>query len=88
MRLLCSGPRDALSTAPGFKADLSRWNTSNVTNMHGMFQGVRYIDCNISNWKTSKVKNMSSMFAATVNFNPDLSRWNTSRVENMSHMFL
>ena len=81
------GTTDALSTAPGFKADLSRWNTSNVTNMHGMFQGVRYIDCNISNWKTSKVKNMSSMFAATVNFNPDLSRWNTSRVENMSHMF-
>ena len=70
--------------------DTSHWNTSNVTNMSGMFLNcVKLQNLDLSNWDTSKVTNMSNMF-----FNcPSLvsigntGNWNTSNVMDFKSMF-
>ena len=46
--------------------DVSKWDTSNVTNMAGMFQKCESLKTlDISNWDTSNVTNMSGMFYLT-----------------------
>jgi len=77
------------------------WNTSEVTDMSGLFRGfhfhteynrettvMRNFNEDISNWDTSKVKNMSGMFAFTKNFNQPIGEWDTSNVTNMEAMFM
>lgn len=70
--------------------DLSKWDTSNVTNMSRMFSycyNLSSID-GISNWDTSKVTAMQEMFYNCYNLtSPDLSKWDTSNVANMYFMF-
>ena len=44
------------------KIDTSNWNTSNVTNMHIMFQGTQITYIDTSNWDISKVTDMSNIF--------------------------
>ena len=70
--------------------DVSRWNTTNVKTMSGMFRwcsGLLSLD--VSNWDTSNVTNMSSMFENCYSLtNLDVSRWNTSNVSDMSRMFV
>lgn len=71
--------------------DLSDFNTSNVTNMEGMF----YYSTNfttilgLDNFDTSKVISMSKMFsyATMETYITDFSNFNTSNVINMSSMF-
>ena len=69
--------------------DLKYLDTSNVTNMAGMFAlctNLRNID--FSNFNTSNVTNMASMFAYCMNISTlNLSSFNTSRVTDMSSMF-
>ena len=38
--------------------DISRWDVSNVTNMHNMFSYAKSFNGDISNWDVSKVTNM------------------------------
>ena len=68
--------------------DLSGFDTSNVTNMSGMFSGSKVTSLDLSGWDTSKVTYMNSMFynsaAASLG---DLSGWDTSKVTSMSGMF-
>ena len=68
---------------------LNYLNTSNVTNMYGMFalcQDLGSLD--VSNFNTEKVTNMESMFAAlSVIKSLDVSSFNTTRVTNMQNMF-
>ncbi|MDQ0568118.1 BspA family leucine-rich repeat surface protein [Mycoplasma yeatsii] len=66
---------------------LDKWNTSNVTNMQGMFGGARSFNQDISNWNTSNVTEMSGMFWWATNFNQPIGNWNTSNVTDMSVMF-
>ncbi|MDE0090677.1 MAG: BspA family leucine-rich repeat surface protein, partial [Thaumarchaeota archaeon] len=66
--------------------DISRWDTSSVTDMSHMFSNTDF-NGNISSWDTSSVTNMSGMFSYTDNFDADISRWDTSSVTDMSHMF-
>lgn len=68
-----------------FNGDISRWNTSNVTDMSSMFYDSKF-QGDISNWDVSKVTTMNMMFSKSV-FNGDISRWNTSKVLNMAGMF-
>src|SRR5574344_1672325 len=68
-----------------FNGDISRWDTSNVRSMEGMFNGSRF-NGDISQWDTSKVVDMSYMFYNS-SFNRDISKWNTSSVTDMSCMF-
>ena len=82
-----------------YLGDISRWNTSHVTNMKGMFwNAFRFrditsgINLDLSHWDTSRVTDMSSMFACfglstTKSVRLNLSNWNTSRVTTMNSMF-
>ena len=67
--------------------DISKWNTSNVTNMEGLFMNMSIFNSELNNWNVSKVENMSYMFAGCTLFNQPLNRWNTSNVKTMRRMF-
>ena len=69
--------------------DLSALDTSEVTNMNGMFIGCRGLtNLDISNFDTSKVTNMISMFSSCSSLiNLDLRNFDTSKVTDMSWMF-
>ena len=71
------------------KIDVSRLDTSKVTNMSGMFfECFALENLDVSGWDTSKVTNMSGMFVdCNALENLDVSRWNTSKVTDMSWMF-
>lgn len=69
---------------------LEYFDTSNVTNMSGLFRqtpALTHIG-DISNWDTSRVTNMYTMFEGTTSLTSlDLSNWNVSSVTNMGRMF-
>ena len=44
-----------------FNGDISNWDVSNVTDMSGMFLGLKF-NGDISNWDVSSVTNMEVMF--------------------------
>ena len=69
--------------------DLSNFDTSHVTNMRGMFNGMRNLTTlNLSNFDTSKVTDMQYMFGGVNNLTTlDLSNFDTSNVTNMEGMF-
>ena len=65
------------------------WNTSEVTDMSGLFQDIIYTDINIyiSKWDVSKVTDMSFMFYDVKGFISDIGEWDTSNVTTMKCMF-
>ena len=70
--------------------EISKWDVSNVTNMHGIFAGATSFKQSTYRSGTyhARVANMSSMFSDAKSFNGDISKWDVSRVANMSCMFL
>ena len=70
-----------------FNKDISKWDTSNVTNMSMMFYGAKRFDKPIGNWNVSKVTDMSMMFHDAERFNQPIGNWNVSKVTNMTMMF-
>ena len=66
---------------------ISDWDTSDVTDMSGLFVNFDRFNQNIASWDTSNVANMANMFQSATDFNQDISGWNTALVENMSSMF-
>ena len=68
--------------------DVSRLDTSKVTDMNNMFASVTLNSLYVSNFDTSSVRDMSQMFYASNIFNNlDLSTFETSKVTNMRQMF-
>ena len=71
--------------------DISEWDTSNVTDMSGMFGLCSSLISlpDISKWDTSNVNNMCVMFAfcSSLISLPDISKWDISNVTDMSGMF-
>ena len=69
--------------------DLSNFDTSKVTNMYAMFNGMSNLTTlNLSNFDTSKVTKMWVMFSGMSNLTTlNLSNFNTSNVTDMSYMF-
>ena len=69
--------------------DLSNFDTSKVTDMSFMFNGMTNLTTlNLSNFDTSKVTNMLAMFASITNLTTlNLSNFDTSKVMNMNSMF-
>ena len=69
--------------------DLSNFDTSKVTDMHGMFFNMFYLTTlNLSNFDTSNVMDMNSMFYSVGNLSKlDLSNFDTSKVTDMHDMF-
>ena len=66
---------------------ISKWDTSNVTDMTDMFYGATAFNQDIGSWDTSNVTNMSIMFNNATAFNQDIGNWDTSSVTDMRHMF-
>jgi surface protein len=67
---------------------LADWNTSNVRNMRGMFDGATNMDeLSIEGWDVSNAITMELMFAETT-FNNELGRWNVRNVRTFQSMFI
>ena len=66
-------------------------NTSNVTNMIGLFFGCESLDklTDISKWNVENVTNMNFLFknCKSLKVIPDISEWNISKVTNISFLF-
>ena len=58
------------------------WNTSEVTDMRGMFIYATYFNEDIGGWDTSIVTDMRDMFDGATSFNQDLSGWDVDNVTN------
>lgn len=73
-----------------FNINLSNWNTSNVTNIGGLFEGATQFnnggDSGINNWNVSGVTSMVRVFRETA-FNQNIGSWNVGSVTNMAQMF-
>ena len=73
-----------------FNQEIGNWDTSNVINMSGLFEGFNQspiFNKDISHWNTSNVKDMSEMFYRNHVFNQDIGGWDTSSLTNMKRMF-
>ncbi|MHA7863054.1 BspA family leucine-rich repeat surface protein [Flagellimonas marinaquae] len=74
-----------------FNGAIGHWDTSNVTNMGGMFFGATVFNQPLvqqpGGWNTSNVTDMTYMFSIATSFNQDLSSWDTSNVTDMFGMF-
>lgn len=69
--------------------DVNHFKTSNVDDMHGMFDGItmRYLD--LSNWDVSNVETMDSMFYKTPELKIlNLSGWETKAGVDLTETFL
>ena len=66
---------------------ISTWDTSNVTDMNGMFFNAYQFNQDIGNWLTSNVTDMNCMFSEAHEFNQDIGNWDTSNVIDMNGMF-
>jgi surface protein len=64
------------------------WDTSNVTNMEGMFSNSTSFNSDMQDWDTSNVTNMSYMFYNATAFSGggNISLWDISSVETMEDM--
>lgn len=63
------------------------WDTTNVTNMSGIFSNASSFNEDIGGWNTENVTDMSGMFSGASTFNQDIGKWNTSKVVSMISMF-
>lgn len=66
---------------------ISYWNTTNVTDMFGLFSNTMFND-NIDRWDVANTTNMSEMFAFNSRFNKPLNSWQVDNVTDMCYMFL
>ncbi len=67
--------------------DVTRVDTSEITNMHQLCVGNTSFNQDISGWDVSNVTTMGFMFDGVSGFNQNLSTWNVGNVENMYFMF-
>ena len=90
-RWFLSSYYSSLESAPLQKAELSKLDTSRVTDMTSMFENCDSLTSvgDISQWNTKKVTSMAGMFenCATLASAGDISQWDTSNVANMTAMF-
>lgn len=73
----------SLTTIP----NANSWNTSNVANMSGMFNGATNFNQSIGSWNTSNVTNMYQMFNEATAFNQNIANWDISNVTTIYQMF-
>jgi surface protein len=61
--------------AKSFNQPIGKWNTTNVTNMKGMFMYATHFNQSIGEWDTSEVTYMYDMFLEAENFNHENAPW-------------
>ena len=86
-----SDPNQAQFTNVGntpYYGPIAGWDTSQVTNMGGLFYNKSSFNDDISQWDVSKVTAMNIMFYDATAFNGDISQWDVSKVTTMHGMFL
>ena len=68
--------------------DLTKYCTSKITNMSGLFRFEQFdFNQDISSWDVSNVCCMNNMFRGVTSFNQDISNWDVSNVGWMDDMF-
>ena len=79
---------DQLIKERGNDANLNDIDTSEITDMDGIFEGSNF-NGDISNWDVSNVKYMKNMFSHSsfTGENGDISNWDVSNVINMDGIF-
>ena len=71
-----------------FNADISKWNTANVTSLYRTFQSCySFTGDGLSNWNTSRVTILRDTFYGAISFNGDVSKWDTSNVRELRETF-
>ena len=67
--------------------NVTKVNTSEITDMHDLLKGNTTFNQDIRGWDVSNVTNMKSMFTGLQFFNQNINHWDVSKVTNMSGMF-
>ena len=66
------------------KLDVSKWDTSKVKSMEGMFEFSKISQIDLSKWNTSNVKDMTGLFNGNKNLKYlDITNWDTTNVEKI-----
>ena len=71
----------------GNDGDFNDIDTSKITDMSNLFDGMPKFNGDISKWDVSNVTNMQSMFDYCKIFNKPLNDWDVSKVIDMTYMF-
>ena len=79
--------RDAASFNNGGSSSINTWDTSNVTDIGGVFWGTKAFNQPVGNWNLSKNTTLWAAFLSAESFNQDLSHWDTSKVTDFSYTF-
>ena len=79
--------RDAASFNNGGSSSINTWDTSNVTDIGGVFWGTKAFNQPVGNWNLSKNTTLWAAFLSAEAFNQDLSHWDTSKVTDFSYTF-
>lgn len=66
-----------------FNGDISKWDTSNVTTMYGLFWNSEF-NGDISKWDTGNVRTIENMFTSS-KFSGNIDNWNISSLKNMKY---
>ena len=78
---------DSHSFGKEWTADISDWDTSNVTDMSGMFFYCKNFNQDLSKWNIDKVKDFSLMFSNCLILDQNFKNWDTTNKET-KFMFL
>lgn len=71
-----------------FDQDLSTWDTSNITDLTGLFYNSPFCTGRgIENWNTSKVTSLSDLAYQAAKFNAAIGDWDVSKVTNFNRVF-
>ncbi len=88
LRVAVNAWNDNSTTAKGTYGNISEWDTSNITDMRDLFDGMSNFNDDISKWDVQNVTSMEGMFRGADKFNGIIQDWDTSNVTSMKEMFL